>query len=136
MKYTGRLTITLPSRSDGSDLFTIALVDVATGVEVCEIEVSPENMAKALTARLVDCEFDVRPALLGKRREYKTENILVPKGPYVDREKAARAALAPHESHGWRGRVSDALNPHRYRGGAPDGDWYTVSFERYVEDEQ
>ena len=117
---------------------TFRIEDRLSGIEFCEVHVSLEDFAKAITGQGgIPCRVEVRGLhLVGKRRENKTEQVFVPDGPFETREARAKAAVAEHEVDGWRGRVGDATNSHnRISGGRDEGGYrMRVVFTRWVDE--
>lgn len=126
----GSLQIGCP-QGDGCDYFTLEVTDESSHVQFIEIKVSYADMALAMTARRVDCQFNLRGVkLVGSKAEHKM--VVVPfKDRYVedkDRKAVAVKALAPFEVDGWEGDVSDLFNPHRH---TDSGQF--VSFRRHID---
>lgn len=128
----GAITISRP-RGRSAETIDICVIDELSGVEFVSVRISPANFAEALVGLArVECEFDLRPDLVGTVYEHKEELVPLPHDHYYGtsrdkREQVAAEAFAPFEVDGWRGRVDDLFNPHR-RGlnGAK------VTFVRYV----
>jgi len=130
-KLKGGLTISRPSGNLDFAYIEIRVNDELSGSQFVSVRVPLAEFAEALTGLAhVDCEFDLRPDLVGMRRENKEE--FVPGGiPYTAREAQqkiiAAELLAPFEIDGWKGREADLFNHHRRNScGA------RVTFVRYV----
>ena len=107
----------------GPDSYSLHIKDDTSGSNVCEIEMTPEQFAGAITAasqRGVSVEWgDIDK--IGLRRETKEE--LVEGANY----EARVAAIIMLEVDGWIGRHDDARNKHRRQNNR-----YRVSFKRFV----
>lgn len=137
MKLKGSICITRPSYSDGRKCMSITCEDESTGIRFLEVEVPYDEFVMALTSSNGAMKYELRGWMhLGKTKEIKREKVWVPDVGWSleAREKAARKAVAAAETDGWRGHVSDAMNSHRRVPSSDDGgEWYSVSFHRYVE---
>ncbi len=143
----GKLTISRRNNSHENP-FPIAIVlhDELSGREVVTIEVGLKEFAEILTGvARNECRFEMvsgLPGVVGKHREIKTEVVLIPGNAWDDKKPrlaATRAALRPLEVDGWEGKAEDAFNSkHRVGGptGGKEGDWYQITFVRYVEAEE
>jgi hypothetical protein len=135
----GQLTITrtMNGRDDQFPI-TIRLTDGSSGVQAVEIHISLADFAETLTGLAhVPCEFEWNDTgTVGKVHEHKKEIVWIPRGAETDGVIAA--ALAPFEVDGWRAYRPGCTNPHCVVGREPPGkgekgDWYKVTFHRYVE---
>jgi len=119
------------------DYIQIELEDEASHTRFVTVRVKYADFAKAVTGLGVDCEFDFRPDHVGQRYEVKRELVFIPGTDFSreKREKAAKVAVGNAESDGWCGRVKDALNHHNFRKREDDGNWYEVTFTRFVAQE-
>lgn len=130
----GSITISRPQRSDDARYIQIEFNDESSGVNFLTAQVGLEAFAETLTGLARSpCEFELRPALVGKVHEHK--EIIVPRDGYsyavgAEREQIAKEVLGPFEIDGWKGRVDDLFNHHR-----KTKDGYRVVFVRYVEPE-
>jgi len=137
--HNGKITI---SRFSSTNTIQIQITDSTSGIEFLRVELDAESLGLALTGLgYQTCHFHTNGLdKIGKHRETKTEVVFVPTPKSYqadDRATAAKAAIAPYEVDGWIGYVADAMNPHkssRYKDGvaAEGGQWYTVSFARFV----
>ena len=128
----GSLSITRP-RGGETEYIKIAVFDKSSGVEFATVRVELASFAEALVGLAhVDCQFDLRPELVGKCHEHKEETVAYEGGwtSYNEREQIAREVLKPYETDGWKGRADDLFNHHRR---TKDG--YRVTFVRYVDAE-
>lgn len=134
-KLKGGLSITRPSGNVGPEYIQISVNDDLSSTQFVTVRVPLAAFAAAITGLgHVECEFDLRPDLIGMKRENKEEWIASEPLPYtmegLARENLAAPLLAPFEVDGWKGRVDDLFNHHRRnREGA------RVTFVRYVEPE-
>lgn len=129
----GSLSITCPRGGD-TDYIEIALFDKSSGVEFATARIELASFAEALVGLAhVDCRFDLRAEMVGKRREHKEEIVPYKDGwvDYNERETVAREVLKSYEIDGWRGRADDLFNQHRH---GQNG--YRVTFVRYVDAEE
>ncbi len=130
---TGRLRISLPLSGGEEVGFEISVLCDDSRIEHIEIELTPENLAKALATRWVECAYRIRGVdKLGSKQEYKNEMVTVRDSSHENREAVAQEAIRPFEVDGWYGRVEDALNHHnivRKDDGSTD---YRVHFCRWV----
>jgi hypothetical protein len=146
MAIESTVTIVTTRNSDGRH--HLCIKDKLSGSTICDIEMTAEEFAGQITgasttnvqARWSNLER------IGKRREVKTEIVMVDARAWdtEDQRAAAKKAIAEFEIDGWTGRVDDALNMHRRVGSGPKapedtardgviGDAYRVSFIRFVE---
>lgn len=135
----GKITI---SRFSGTNTIQVQIEDRSSGVEFLRVELDAESLGLALTGLgNQECYFRTNGLdKIGKQRETKTEIVFVPTPKSYqeeDRRATAKEAIAMHEVDGWIGYVPDAMNHHksnRYKDGvaAEGGQWYTVSFTRFV----
>lgn len=126
----GAITISRP-RGANTEYIEISLYDDSSGTEYASVRVDPANFAEALVGLgRVECEFTLRPDLVGKIHENKEEVVRYTGGwiDYNDREKVARKAFKEYEIDGWKGRVDDLFNQHRRTASG-----YRVTFVRYVD---
>jgi hypothetical protein len=144
----GKLTITrsMSGRDDPRPI-TIAIEDALSGITVIEAHVALSAFAEAVTGfGERPCELEWHPAaaaLIGRRREHKRLEVPIPPLPWSKQDEARRrvlirAAIAPYEADGWRGRDSDAENGHNRVQGAtgPRGESVMrISFDRWVDDD-
>jgi hypothetical protein len=117
--------------SSKSKTYNLRISDDVSGALVCEINMTAEQFAAALTAQHVT-GVDVTwlgTHLIGKRRETKRELVCIPVGPRSSEEQRVADAVAAYEVDGWTGRLADATNHHRRRG----TNTYEVLFTRFVE---
>lgn len=122
----------------------VRVVDKLSGCAILEAKLTLEDyVLGVLTARHeVPCQIEWnKDGPIGKNRETKEEIVWVPKH-YDDKKKSIIAqALKPFEVDGWKGRVEDCFNPHKWVEKVPpegkchvDGNWYRVIFVRWVEE--
>lgn len=129
-KLQGKITISRYTVGPNRSGITIRLEDETSGVECVEIELTVDALGLAITgASCQPCEFELRPAFVGKIREYKTEVIPFDLKNYNKQKAEAKAALKPYEIDGWTGNSNDLLNHHRRIG----ADSFRVAFHRYVD---
>jgi hypothetical protein len=127
---TASIVITRASSSE-SNVYVLRINDDMSGVVVCEIHMTAEQFAAALTAQHVAGIPVEWPGagLIGKVREVKQELVFVRTGSDATEKERVVAAIAAYEVDGWRGRAADATNHHRHRGGGR----YDVTFTRFVD---
>lgn len=139
MGFNGKLTISRYTGGAKGEGITISIVDDLSGVSFVEVEVDPATFGRAVTGQsYLPCEVtEWHPENVGKVPEVKTEYVLVPKD-WRNRKERAAAAVAEHETDGWRGDVSDAMNYHHLVGkeSTETYDCYSVTFRRYVDPPQ
>lgn len=132
----GRLSI---SAIHNHDQVRLTVQDALSRTQFVEVRMTYEALARALTGQgFLQVEFEFRPALVGLKREHKTEVVKVMGNSYdADNDQQIEAAFAPYEVDGWRGRRQDAKNHHNWRGhsrqGEPNWTLVSVAFERYVQ---
>jgi len=135
MKLPLSITISRP-QGNGPEVIAVSIRDDVSFCEILEAEFSLDNFMRALTGQgSIKGDGEWRIVNLGKKRETKTVQVLVPDGPWETRNERARVAIAEHEVDGWRGNVSDATNHHRQGKKADGGYYYNVDFVRFVEAE-
>jgi len=130
----GKITISKPSGGGidhDNEYVEIALIDSTSGIEFVSTRILMADFARALMGLShVEMRFDFHPSLVGKTYEHKT--LIVPfERRYAkesERIKIAAETLAPFEIDGWKGRVGDLFNGHRY---TKNGQ--SVTFTRYVD---
>jgi hypothetical protein len=132
----GRLTISkVHSNQEPYEWMRIQVQDATSDTTFLTVEVSLLEFMKTLTGSSERaCTFELRAQQVGKVYEHKVE--FVPhQGGGVDYKARAAVALEPFEVEGWKGRVSDYGNHHRYetRNGITG---FNVLFTRYVKKEQ
>lgn len=111
----GAITISRP-QGDVADYVEITLHDESSGTSFVSVRVALVNFTEALFGlSRMECEFDLRPANVGKRHEHKEEVVDHEYGwvQYDKREEAARDILKRYEVDGWKGRADDLFNHHR-----------------------
>ena len=135
----GKMTISCPMGGNGPDVISISLTDESSGCQVVDIRVDPAVFTMAITgcgSQPVTCRWTGGVNHIGKISEHKTEKVWVPDASRKDREQEVAEALAPYEVDGWKGRTSDATNPHRWiptPDGILDGHHVLVLFVRLIE---
>lgn len=119
----GNITI---SRPRPSDYIQIEFGDELSGRRFLRARVKLADFAEALTGLgYVDCEFDLTPNEVGKKREIKIERIQVDGYSFTDEQKTV--ILAPYEVDGWVAQRLNLGDHHkRFNGG------YNVTFIRFV----
>lgn len=144
-QLTGTLSISRTSSNRPLDRpIKITLEDELSRCRVVQIELTLADFAEALTGMFgVPCQFTwPSSSVVGKRHEHKTEVVFIP-DKCTDRkdQESARKHFAEFEVDGWRGRVSDAFNSHRWaKDERPNpcgvrGMWTSITFDRWVEAE-
>lgn len=130
----GNITLTRPY-GDDADYIEIQIEDSSSGIHFLSARIGYADFAKLLTGQgYMPCEFELRGIEnVGKVTEIKTESVYVPRGDYTSRQQRAETAVAEFEENGWTGRVSNAMNQHNRISGNAEGEWYTVSYYRFVE---
>lgn len=131
MRLTGSIQI---NRYSPGDEFHIVITDAGSGCVAVDATLTPHQLAMALSGMSIhkEIEFDFNDSgVIGTTTEHKTE--IVPGNTHLLRREErlawARETLHEVESDGWRGDVSDLLNPHcAVEGG------HRVNFHRYVRD--
>ena len=132
----GRMTISRIQSNRNEELpIRIRVVDEGSMTAFLDVHLSLEALSLALTGQSdIECEFELRPKLVGKQREHKTELVPFPRDQhYVEKSERAAVAsrvFAPFEVDGWKGSVDDLFNHHRQ-----EGDCMRVLFTRYVDPE-
>ena len=130
-KLRGKLTITTPSSSNRPNSWvSITVEDESSHCQFLEIEVSYEELAKALTGRgYRPCEFKFNEdAPIGKTVEVKKELVHYEGSSSKKDEALRQKAVEPFEVDGWACNPDDLLNHHNHRGDKN----YAVTFRRYV----
>lgn len=132
--FEAKVSIHRMHGGDGTHPIRIEIEDATSGTRVCEISMSLENFAEAITG-LSACKAKghLWDGPVGYKSEYKIVNIFMPSG-YVrtENQKAVGGKyLAPYEVDGWKGRVDDLFNHHKNSG----ENTYRVSFHRHVHPE-
>ena len=116
----GKLTISRPFDNHATEEYIrIQLEDAASHSNVAIIEVPVADFARALTGLAsVSATFEYWPKawrLIGCKYEHKNELIALPDLlPSQIPSDAVRAAVAIHETEGWRGDDTTARNHHNY----------------------
>ena len=138
MKLPGSISIMRISGGPLTLPVRIMIKDEVSGVNFCEVNLTLESFANALTSlSQTPCELDLRFDFVGQKAENKEEfvpAVAVPESeligvPWRDREAIkARYALEPFEVDGWIARDGDYGNHHR--GNVEKG--YRVVFFRHV----
>lgn len=124
----GHITIGRIGYKD-SDAIHIRIEDDTSHIAFLDVYLSLENFSKVLTSSHVDCKFELRGVQnVGKKLETKTE-IVPLANPYMTTDEARKEALKPFEVDGWKARVSDISNHHRYQ-----KESVSVTFSRFVEE--
>lgn len=123
-------------------LFTIRIEDNVSRTIVCEVSLTPDQLARALASHHIsDAEMEWYGApYVGMRCENATHEVRH-RLRYADRDDAVAiaAVLQPFEVDGWRGRRDDLFNPHNYvrRPSLPQGELVSrVAFNRYIPTEE
>lgn len=118
-----------------ADYVSITVIDDLSRCEIVEVKLSVEALGQAILGSGCEkCEIELSTSdAIGKRREWKTEIVTVPRSSDA---ASIRAAVAAFETDGWQGRDNDAKNMHRSRGACADGDRFEVLYERWVPVEQ
>jgi len=116
MKTEGKATVVITRRTTGNveDVVIISIMDEASRANV-EARLSLTEFARAVTGCYVDHAYAEWAATerLGTVREVKT--IEVPwdySASHQEPLAAKKAALAPYETDGWRGRIEALDNSH------------------------
>ncbi len=128
----GKLTITKVTSSSKPDYVSLVIEEDKSHCRVIQIKISLEQFAKALFAfasRPCEIEFFNDAGNIGMTHEIKHEIIRQPARKGLASEDEFAAQLAPFETEGWVGRVSDLNNHHNM---TEDANCYTVFFERWV----
>jgi len=123
LRAGARLTISAPQGGGESNPgMTISVSDDASLTEALEIQISHEDLMRALTGHgYIRCQATWRVSKLGLKREHKEE-----KG--VTEEN-----LHTFEVDGWKGRKEDLKNFHRRTYDKKSGEYTArVGFERWV----
>jgi hypothetical protein len=112
----------------------ISIEDVASGVQMIEVEFTPEQFALALGSQMMTgLPVELGDlTLVGCTYEHKEVVVEVPErmwGIPLEMEKQARDAVRPHEVDGWMGRLEDVNNHHR----RVDDTHRRVTFTRFVD---
>lgn len=115
----------------GNDGVRLEFTDEVSGTQFLEAYFNLEDWAKVLFSSGGKCEFEFRTKYIGKHHEMKV--IAIDFHNYIfdgeNTEEAAKKAVEPYETDGWKGEWRDLLNYHRR---APGSDSYSVTFHRYV----
>lgn len=128
------------TQCDG-DYISIHIVDETSLAAYVNVQVPLEVFAKALVGlagQRVSCMWK-NMDLLGMKREWKEEVIIVPLS-YEDRtDDECRELLKPYEIDGWKGKTRDLGNHHNWIGETFEENGVRmarvkVNFTRYVED--
>lgn len=122
-------------RGSGQRHIGIEVTDTLSRTRFLHLRIGYEEFTRAVTGEShVPCRFELCPQYVGLVREHKTVEVFVPDGEFSEREAVASRAVAVHETDGWAGRASDAMNQHKLvEGRVEGGTRYRVSFVRYVE---
>ena len=129
----GKLTISRYNDFGNKDPIHITITDEKSGVSFCDIEMSLENFARAITGiSLQKCNFSTHNlSKVGMKREIKSESVQTPDDFSSSNKDEKIKILKPYNIDGWQGSLSDLGNHHHYNYGNKS---YTVSFTRWVED--
>jgi len=129
----GKITISRYSDFGNKDPIHIVVTDQNSGVSFCDVQMSLENFAKALTGvSLQECEFSVRDIdKIGMKKELKHEFIQRPEGFYLWSDNEKIKFLNPYNTDGWEGSLNDLENHHNFN---QKNNAYDVSFVRWVDD--
>lgn len=123
LRGEARLTISAPqgggARNPG---MCISVTDDASLTEALEIQISHEDLMRALTGHgSIRCQAIWRVSKLGLKREQKTENGVT------------KENLHTFEVDGWKGREGDLRNYHRRVYNKKTGKYTArVGFDRWV----
>lgn len=131
----GHITISRTSGTRRGDDVRICIEDHNAGVVACEVKMTLENFAKAITNQgFIDCVVEFNDSgKVGTQRENKTELVPVPeKRSYDNREGWQEKSLAPFLVDGWYPRSGDINNHHRQRRDENGNTFQEVVFFRNV----
>lgn len=101
-----------------------------------------ESFSKALLGQgNMPIEFQLRGLdKVGKKYEYKTEEVYVRTNGPEDRENAIELAVRFEEVDGWIGDRNDCYNHHKFlrrdSKGNDNYDVYSVSYRRWVDEKE
>ena len=134
-KFKGKLTIGRWQGNNCQHMITIQLEDDTSHAFMFDVELTPEDFAKAITGcGYMDCMYDIgHTELAGKTHDVKTEDITFKYEGY-DRKKwrtAFAEAAKPFEVDGWKVHLEDH-NQHRIVSHQDDGLTVKASFHRYI----
>lgn len=126
----GRFTIGVLRDKDMKDQVYIELEDVKSSLRVIRIKISPEDLTKALTGRAnqhveFQHNFDNR---IGFKMEVKTETLPLEDDTLIQK-------LEEEKLDGWE-YDEDCLTNHHRRFNKHGKSFVTVTFRRWVADEQ
>lgn len=135
MLSKGFITISRPSFGSDKEIISIKIGDSASHKQFVEVEIGLREFALVLTGQgHVTCQFELNNVeLVGKIREHKTEMVPLPESYYGMSGEALACLLAPFETNGWKGCLSDLKNG-KCHSTNPDGQRVAnVGFIRYVD---
>lgn len=129
----GHISISRPHGHDGPDYINIEIIDLLSGIQFVECHIELADFSEAITGMgHTSCTFIPRGLDgVGKTRETKVVRVFVPsseRNPNI-----VRAAVAEHETDGWKGRDADAVNHHKIVSRTKEGHFASVHFSRLVE---
>lgn len=135
MKENLEAKITISSvRGSKIEFISISVKDVSSGLSIIEINMTHEELGKALTG-LAACPCLIKYVNtsdnVGKKVETKNEIVQGIDNRVYDKEefkKMFKEIVLPYEVDGWKADVENSFNHHRRNG---DGG-YSVTFRRYI----
>ena len=129
-----RMRISRVHCNQGGDFVSLELEDTVSGVHFASAEMAMDDFAQAMFGMSRPLDVKLRGInLIGATPENKTVFVPDVRATYSRDDAAAKAAIAPFEVDGWRGRLSDFGNHHKSTTvGGQKG--YMVIFSRFVRD--
>lgn len=130
-QHIGKISISRISSNVSNPTIHLELTDTTSGCILVDITVPLAEFSLALTGLgYQPCTFEYyADCPVGKRREVKTEVVVVPR---FDR-KDEKHYIKPFEVDGWMGCTADIGNRNNYVAvPEEDTDGYRVSFVRFV----
>lgn len=129
-----QISLTQSSVPERDNLFHIVANDEVSGTRIFDMEISPENLALALSSRFCKATCNVwldNP--IGKKRETKSIRLHFLVKSITAKPDEIDAIVSPHEIDGWMvSNRSDIGNNHR-TSYTNDGFEQTIIFERFVD---
>lgn len=110
----------------------IEVTDELSDARFLQVKISYEQYGKMIAGNgEVECEFELRPKVVGMERQTKTVMIPVPNYAKIPPEQFAEV-IKPYEVDGWKVSTYDLGNYKNYFGGEKDGYKCKVGCIRYV----
>lgn len=134
----GTFRIGLVRCSNGPDYYCVDISDNKSGVRVAEVRLTLEQFAMAIGSQVIsDAEMEFGPLeKVGLKHEHKSEAVVIEDCACDEFEAMLRFAVEPYEVDGWKASIDKRWNHHRMATGQGGQKLYSVSFHRWVQDNE